>query len=196
MIKTIEAESSYEPSKRSRNWLKVKKDYINTGLGDSIDLVVIGAYTGRGKRTGVYGGYLLACYDPESECYQSVCKLGTGFSESDLENLANSLNPHLISAAPSYYQVDSVPKPDVWFDAAQLWEVKAADFSLSPIYSAARGLVEEGKGISLRFPRFIRVRDDKKPEEATSGEQLAEMYQSQAVVKNSSNNIEENEDYY
>lgn len=195
MVKTLQEESSYEPSKRSRNWLKVKKDYLS-GAGDSLDLVVIGAYYGRGKRTGVYGGYLLACYDDENEVYQAICKIGTGFSEADLERHEQEFKGIIIPSAKAYYQVTDSIKPDVWFDTVQVWEVKAADFSISPIYTAARGIVDKSKGISLRFPRFIRLREDKTPEQATTASMIADLYKSQTLMSQDKNIDKYDEDDY
>jgi DNA ligase-1 len=86
MVKTLEINSSYEPAKRSFKWLKVKKDYIeNNGVGDSLDLVVVGANFGQGRRTGKFGVFLMAVYDPDYDNYETVCMVGTGFSDEFLK---------------------------------------------------------------------------------------------------------------
>ncbi|ORX40585.1 DNA ligase [Kockovaella imperatae] len=181
MVKMLATDAStYEPSRRSMNWLKLKKDYLS-GVGDSLDLVVVGAYHGKGKRTAVYGAFLLACYDPDSENYQTICKIGTGFSEEILTQFYEALRPlELAGGARGDIEVGAA-KPDVWFEPKIVWEVLTADLSLSPVYTAAHGLADP-RGISLRFPRFIKVRDDKNPEEATSAEQVCEFYQRQVTA--------------
>jgi DNA ligase-1 len=159
-----------------------------TGIGDSLDLVVLGAYYGKGKRTSVYGAFLLACYNPSTETYETICNIGTGFSESILASLHADLSPHIIDRPKPFYSHSSTGQhqPDVWFEPKFVWEVKTADLTLSPRYKAAAGEVGgDGKGVSLRFPRFVRVRDDKKTEVATSSRQVAEMYRKQESVAKS-----------
>ncbi|CUM51211.1 unnamed protein product [Debaryomyces fabryi] len=183
MVKMMNGtDSYYEPSKRSRNWLKLKKDYL-AGVGDSLDLVVIGAYIGKGKRTGSYGGFLLASYNQDSGEYETTCKIGTGFSDEDLVSIHAKLKPTEIQKPKPYYVYDTTNSnavPDVWFEPTTIFEVLTADLSLSPIYKAAHQ--QYGKGISLRFPRFLRIRDDKGIEDATSSTEVSEFYERQANV--------------
>ncbi|ODN94668.1 DNA ligase 1 [Cryptococcus wingfieldii CBS 7118] len=180
MVKMLEGDvATYEPSRRSMNWLKLKKDYL-AGVGDSLDLVVVGAYHGKGKRTAVYGAFLLACYDPDSEHYQTICKIGTGFSEEILTEFYEMLKPLELGVVRGDIEVGGA-KPDVWFEPKMVWEVLTADLSLSPVYTAAHGLVDS-RGISLRFPRFLKIRDDKSADEATSAEQVGEFYQRQVTA--------------
>ncbi|KAG7386120.1 tRNA ligase [Phytophthora pseudosyringae] len=191
MVKTLEKEATYEPANRSHKWLKLKKDYLD-GIGDSADLVPIGAFYGRGKRTGVYGAYLLACYDPDTEMYQPITKLGTGLSDEVLKQFYDQLKEKVVDKPPSDYAIGEGIKPDVWFEASCVWEILGADLSISPKYTAAMGLVANEKGISLRFPRFIRIRDDKETTQATSSSQIADLYQAQGLT--TLTNGEEEED--
>ncbi|CCE63091.1 hypothetical protein TPHA_0D04570 [Tetrapisispora phaffii CBS 4417] len=182
MVKMLDGEEShYEPSKRSRNWLKLKKDYLD-GVGDSLDLVVMGAYFGKGKRTGSYGGFLLGCYNEDTQEFETCCKIGTGFSDEMLGNLHTLLQPTEIDNPPMTYIYDSSAEPDVWFQAKVLFEVLTADLSLSPVYKAGNSRYD--KGISLRFPRFLRIREDKDVTDGTTSEDIIEFYESQSHIQN------------
>ncbi|KAK1944583.1 DNA ligase 1 [Phytophthora citrophthora] len=193
MVKTLEKEATYEPANRSHKWLKLKKDYLD-GIGDSADLVPIGAFHGRGKRTGVYGAYLLACYDPDTEMYQPITKLGTGLSDEVLKQFYDQLKEKVVDKPPSDYAVGEGIKPDVWFEASCVWEILGADLSISPKYTAAIGLVAKDKGISLRFPRFIRIRDDKETTQATNSSQIADLYRAQGLTTVTNGDEEEDDD--
>merc|ERR1712039_997278 len=160
-----------------------KKDYID-GVGDSIDVVPIGAFYGKGKRHGAYGAFLLAIYNEEEEEYQTVCKAGTGFSDEDLKMHYEFFKNKTTPQPNSSYNVTKSVMPDVWLEPCQVWEIKAADLSISPVHTAAMGTKADGKGIALRFPRYLRIRDDKSPEESTSSEQIVDMYEAQATVGN------------
>ncbi|KNH09116.1 DNA ligase I [Perkinsela sp. CCAP 1560/4] len=180
IVKVLDEGADYIPCKRSFSWLKLKKDYME-GLVDTLDLVPIGAYYGKGKRTGVFGGFLLACYDTETESFQSICKLGTGFTDEQLESLSSSLGDIIRAEAMPFYRYDAKDEPDVWLDPSRVWEVKAADLSLSPRHYAGFDAVAPGKGIALRFPRFIRQREDKSVADSTDSQQVVHMFQQQAV---------------
>merc|ERR1719240_298969 len=129
MLKTLSENATYEPSKRSLNWLKLKKDYLD-GMADSIDVVPIGAYYGKGKRTGAFGAFLLAVYDQENEEYQTVCKAGTGFSDEDLQTHFEFFKTRTLAKPDVSYNVADKMAPDVWLEPCQVWEIRAADLQI------------------------------------------------------------------
>ena len=193
IVKAIDKNSEYMPGQRNFNWLKLKKDYLDTSLGDSIDLVIIGASYGKGKRKGLYGSFLLACYNDDNETYETVTMTGGGLKDSQLEELYNKLKEIILPQAPSNYKLGKV-EPDVIFEAKIVVEVKTADLSMSPIYTAGYDLTPDHRGVSLRFPRFQRTRDDKKPYEACTSEEIVKLYNSQTAISKNTNKTFNNMD--
>ncbi|HEY8522712.1 MAG TPA: ATP-dependent DNA ligase, partial [Nitrososphaeraceae archaeon] len=137
--------SKYRAGAREFLWMKLKKEYDNT-FGDSFDLTVIGALLGKGKRTGYYGALLLAAYDKKSDTFQSICKVGTGFSDYDLELIYNELKNYVVDK--KYYNVNTNLKMDIWFTPKLVIEIIASEITLSPLHTAAYGLIKENFGVA------------------------------------------------
>ncbi|KAG5535352.1 hypothetical protein RHGRI_023200 [Rhododendron griersonianum] len=177
MVKSLDVDAGYSPSKRSDSWLKVKRDYVE-GLGDSLDLVPIGAWHGNGRKAGWYSPFLVACYEPDTQEFQSVCRVMSGFSDSFYIEMKEFFSgDKMLSRKPLYYQTAEVP--DMWFSPELVWEIRGADFTVSPVHKAAIGLVHPSRGISIRFPRFVRSVSDRKPEECSTSTDVADMFHSQ-----------------
>lgn len=176
MVKTLD-DFGYSASKRCEAWLKVKRDYVE-GIGDSLDLVLIGAWHGNGRKAGWYSPFLVACYNPDTEEFQSVCRVMSGFSDSFYLEMKEFLSGEkLLRKKPSYYRTNETP--DLWFPPELVWEIRGADLTISPVHHAAVGLVHPSRGISVRLPRYIRSRPDKTPEDCSTSSDIALMYKSQ-----------------
>ncbi|MEM0006073.1 MAG: ATP-dependent DNA ligase [Ignisphaera sp.] len=173
VVKSLGPESVYQAGTRGWLWIKYKRDY-KSEMSDSVDLVVVGAFHGRGKRAGTFGALLLAAYDPESDRFKTVCKVGTGFTDEELAELPKKLEPYRIPY--KHQRVDSDMEADVWFEPALVMEVSGAELTLSPLHTCCKGWVKPDAGISIRFPRFIRWREDKSANEATTTKEIYEMY--------------------
>lgn len=168
----------YKAGNRGFDWIKYKTDYTED-LVDTMDLVVIGAFQGRGRRAGWYGALLMACHDPETGSFQSVCKLGTGFDDETLKGLKQRFEGEVSQERPS--DVDSIMEPDVWIRPTIVMEVQAAEITLSPIHRCAWERHRPNSGLAARFPRFTgRWRDDKAPDQATSVGEMVGLYEAQA----------------
>jgi len=174
VCKSAGPDAIYQAGARGWLWIKLKRDY-RTELSDTVDLVVVGAFAGRGRRAGVYGALLLAAYDPAADLFRTVSKCGTGFSDADLAALPGRLAPLAAPHRPA--RVDARQQPDVWFEPGLVLEILSAELTLSPNYTAAWGVIKPDAGLAMRFPRFTgRWRDDKAPEDATTTQELVELF--------------------
>ncbi len=183
MLKMLD--KPYQAGSRGNYWLKLKREYRNE-LGDSLDLVVIGAFFGKGRRTGKYGTLLLASYDDNNDLFTSLCKVGTGFTDEDLDQLYQILsNKVTIKKNP---RINSEMEADVWFEPELVIEVVASEITLSPIHMAARNEIRKDTGLALRFPKFTgKIRLEKNAEDASTNEEVMTLYKGQKKVAHSKN---------
>jgi len=178
MLKMLDA--SYKAGARGNSWLKLKREYKNE-LGDSIDLIVIGAFFGRGRRTGKYGTLLLASYDDQNDTFPSICKVGTGFTDEDLDQLYQLLQDKVtLKKNP---RIDSEMEADVWLEPELVLEIMASEITLSPIHKTAMNAIRKNSGLALRFPKFTgKLRLEKTPEDASTTQEIIALYKGQRKV--------------
>jgi DNA ligase-1 len=177
MCKSVAKDSVYQAGSRGWLWIKYKRDY-KSEMKDTVDLVVVGSFHGRGKRVGTYGALLLATYNDENDTFETVTKCGTGFTDKDLAKLYEMLQKHIIPRKNS--RVQSMLESDVWFEPAVVLEILGAEVTLSPIHMTSMNSIRKGTGLAIRFPRFTgKYRTDKAPEDATTSKEIVEMYRAQ-----------------
>ncbi|ENH68349.1 DNA ligase 3 [Fusarium oxysporum f. sp. cubense race 1] len=176
--------ATYEPDKRLDSWLKVKKDY-NSSF-DTLDLIPVAGWHGQGRKAKWWSPILMACRNEETGSLEAVCKCMSGFTDAfykanrqfydDGEESGEPKNTR--TKQPAFVEY-SGPRPDIWFEPQEVWEMAFADITLSPTYTAAIGLVSDERGLSLRFPRFMKKREDKSLEEASTNDFLAGLWRKQ-----------------
>jgi DNA ligase 1 len=178
MIKHLS--SKYRAGAREYAWIKLKREYASD-LVDTLDLVIVGALHGRGRRAGKYGALLLAAYDHNADMFRSVTKVGTGFTDIHIEQFYQELEKHIVSKR--HARVDAGIEMDIWFEPMIVIEVIASEITLSPSHTAAKNTLRPDYGLALRFPKFMgKIRDDKKPEDATTVDEILAAYKRQLKV--------------
>lgn len=187
VLKKLEA--PYQAGSRGFHWIKLKAtsaalERLRSGTGertakmlDTVDCVVMGAYRGRGKRAGFGVGGLLLGVRGSGDRYYSISRLGTGFSDDQFREVLGRIGKLTVSRVPAEYAVDKDIAPDIWVRPALVAEILADEITLSLRHTAGR--TAKGRGYSLRFPRLVRFRDDKNPEDATTVTEIAKMFRAQ-----------------
>lgn len=175
VIKKIDAR--YQPGKRNFNWIKLKR---STGqkLGDTIDAVILGYYIGQGKRSNFgIGAFLVGVYNQQNQLFESIAKIGTGMTDLEFIDCKLRADHIAVQSKPANVSVAKSLWPDVWTYPEIVCEIRADDITQSPLHTA--GKTEQGLGYALRFPRFVRYRNDKSVLDATTSDEVAHLYQIQ-----------------
>jgi DNA ligase-1 len=177
VIKSVTKNAHYQAGARGFLWIKYKRDY-KSELGDTLDLVVVGAFAGRGRRTGTFGALLMAAYNDETDTFKTVCKLGTGFNDEILNQLPLIFQDEQIDQI--HPRVESKIEADYWFVPLRVLEIRGAELTLSPSHTCGLDRIKKNTGLAVRFPRFTgKWRHDKSPQDATTVKEVITMYKAQ-----------------
>jgi DNA ligase-1 len=170
-------QGTYRAGAREYLWIKLKREY-KSEMSDTLDLVVIGAIYGKGKRVNRYGALLLAAYNKEEDMFRSFCKVGTGFSDEQLRIIYEKLQKCIIK--DKHVMVDSKMEVDVWFKPNIVLEITGSEITISPIHTANMNEIRKDFGLALRFPIFTgRIREDKMAQDITTTMEIMNEYKKQ-----------------
>lgn len=179
MAKSTAVGSIYQAGSRGWLWIKYKKDY-RSEISDTLDLVVVGAFHGTGRRKGTYGALLMAAYDTASDTFVTTCKLGSGFNDEHLRQVPIMLEDLVVPKGGAWRRVRSRIEPDIRLNPKVVLEVLGSEITFSPLHTCSMDRLKPGAGLSVRFPRFTgRFRNDKGPEQATTAQEMESMYSAQ-----------------
>lgn len=163
-------DAPYTAGKRKFAWIKLKKSYGKEV--DTVDALIVGYYRGKGIRTEFgFGGLLVAVYNEKKERFETIAKVGSGFTEEEMKKFAEELGKMKVAKPPA--DLDYKIEPDFWVKPKIVVEIAYDNITKSPVHTCGE---EEGKGFALRFPRLVRVRDDKGPYDVTTTKEIKEMY--------------------
>jgi len=160
----------YTAGKRKFAWIKLKKSYGKAM--DTVDALIVGYYRGKGARAEFgFGGLLVAVYNENKERFETIAKVGSGFTEEEMGKFAEDLGKMRTNNAPA--NLDYKIEPDFWVKPKMVVEIAYDNITKSPVHTCGE---EKGKGFALRFPRLVRLRDDKGPYDVTTTREIREMY--------------------
>ena len=168
IAKSIKDDSIYQPGNRGFLWIKLK-GLIGGKLKDTVDVVLVGAFFGRGRRSGVWGTYIGAVYDEETDEFKAFTRIASGWTDEVVESLMNEMEQYRMNTKPN--NVICEDKPDVWFQPKIVIEIIGDEITRSEKFVSL--------GYSMRFPVFQRIRRDKSPKDITTVAEIKTLYKTQ-----------------
>jgi len=191
MVKLLDTNSSYLTGEKNDSWKKINKNYYKADL-DSLYFVIIGAKYGKGDRMRLYSSVLLACFNEDDESYEAIVFTNGTLKNRQLDELLFNLKDHMIGYQPNNYKFGKY-EPDVIFAPRVIVQVKTFFLCLNQTAAVGYNIVYENFGISIRFPKILKLRDDKKIQQITTTKRIISMYNAQDTVKNNDTEYDQSE---